>query len=200
MWKVPNKWVLPKNEYFYEKHLEIFEHTINEYNYVTPHLTEQRTAIDIGAHIGSTTVRYAKDFKKVVAIEPVYINELSENTKHLDNVQYINHALSDVESQVEMVRKNDNSGMTLVMTEETRDYINSRSWWVNQGKVSTKTLDSYNIEQVDFIKIDTENYVLPILKGAIETLKNNNPVFIIKDTKKNFQMLIFITELGKGVN
>ena len=40
--------------------------------------------------------------------------------------------------------------------------------------ISTKTLDSYNFNDIGFIKIDTEGNELRILKGAISTIIRNN--------------------------
>lgn len=196
-WRVPNKWKLPSGEQFYGVKLDIFEHTLQEYNYVTPHLSNYRTVIDIGAHIGSTTVRYAKDFTTVQAFEPMYVEELKQNTSHLSNVIRHNIALSDKEGETQMIRHSSNTGMTMVIEKETIEQINRRSWWSNnRPTVKTTILDSYNFNDVDFIKMDTENYVIPILKGAIETLKNNNPILQIEANKNIEEVDAFLKKLG----
>lgn len=182
-WRLPDNWMLPHGEAFYGKKIDVYGHTIQEYNYVTPHLEQYRTVIDIGAHVGSTTVRYAKDFDRVEAFEPMWTKQLQSNTEHLPNVHRHYIALSDENKELQMVRHSNNSGMSLVVAPETEEKVRSRSWWAsNRPKVNTTTLDQYKFTNVDFIKIDTENYVLPILKGAINTLENNNPILQIEAT------------------
>jgi len=198
-WSEPTKWILPKGESFYGKKVKIFEHTILEYNYVVPHLNSKRVVLDIGAHIGSTTVRYAKDFDEVKSFEPIYFSELTLNTEHLDNVTLYENALSDYTGVAEMYKARSNSGMTRMATDESIDYVtNKRSAWFDQKPitVNTLTLDSYNFQEVDFIKIDTENYVLPILTGGMDTLRNNNPILQIECTENIDAVDKFLNNLG----
>lgn len=199
VWREPTKWTLPEGENFYGTKVEIFEHTILEYNYVTPYLKSKRMALDIGAHIGTTTVRYAKDFKEVKSFEPMYFSELTLNTNHLNNVTRYESAISDYDGTIEMYKALNNSGMSRVSTKETIDYVTKkRPYWFNQKPVTVTTipLDFYNFDEVDFIKIDTESYVLPILKGAINTLKNNDPILQIECTENTAEVDEFLNDLG----
>jgi hypothetical protein len=41
-------------------------------------------------------------------------------------------------------------------------------------------LDSFNIQHIDFIKVDCEGYELFVLRGAIETLKRDKPCVIVE--------------------
>lgn len=199
VWSEPKEWILPEKETFYGKKVEIFEHTILEYNYVTPHLKSKKVVIDIGAHIGSTSVRYSKDFREVKSFEPMYFSELTANTKHLENITRYNTAISDYDGKIKMYRALNNSGMSRVLSDENLDFITKkRSNWFNQKpfEVDTKPLDFYEFKEVDFIKMDTENYVLPILRGAINTLNNNDPILQI-ECKENINAVDkFLNDLG----
>jgi hypothetical protein len=42
------------------------------------------------------------------------------------------------------------------------------------------TLDSYNLDRADWLKIDTEGCELPILQGGIETIKRCRPTIILE--------------------
>ena len=54
-------------------------------------------------------------------------------------------------------------------------------------KVQLKKLDDLNIK-FQFIKIDTEGYELPIIKGAIKSIKKNNPIILL-EVNKNFNKI-----------
>jgi FkbM family methyltransferase len=43
------------------------------------------------------------------------------------------------------------------------------------------TLDSYNLDRADWLKIDTEGCELPILQGGIETIKRCRPTIILEN-------------------
>jgi hypothetical protein len=48
------------------------------------------------------------------------------------------------------------------------------------GDIKIKTLDSYELTDVDFIKIDVDGYEDLLLQGSQETLAINNPVINIE--------------------
>lgn len=196
-WSLPQKWILPPGEVFY-KTIPLYEHTKTEYDFVVPHIKEYRTAIDIGAHIGTTTLRYAKDFKKVCAFEPLYHKELVANTNQLDNVEIYKFAVSDKKQKMQMKKNRTNSGMTMLISNETKDYLKKRADWFENiaYDVECISLDECNIKDVDFIKIDTENYVYPILMGAINILKEYSPVLQIELTQNVELIDYFLSSLG----
>ncbi len=47
------------------------------------------------------------------------------------------------------------------------------------------TLDSYNFENVTFIKYDIEGYELKALKGSEQTIKKHGPVVVIEQNRGN---------------
>lgn len=55
-------------------------------------------------------------------------------------------------------------------------------------KVPVRTLDSYQLSNINFIKIDVEVHEKKVLEGSIETIKNNNyPKILFEswDTNQN---------------
>ena len=77
---------------------------------------------------------------------------------------------------------------------------------INTESIQVKTLDSYNLQGVDFIKIDVEGFELEVIKGASMTLVDNNfPPFIFeawpddwyKDDRET--LLAFVRGLGYKV-
>ena len=52
-------------------------------------------------------------------------------------------------------------------------------------KVNIKTLDSLELIDISFIKIDVQGYEFEVLKGSVDTLKKNNPIICIEEYKEN---------------
>jgi len=49
-----------------------------------------------------------------------------------------------------------------------------------EGNIECRTLDSFNLTNVDYIKIDVDGFEVPVLQGAQETIRKNNPVINIE--------------------
>ena len=58
-------------------------------------------------------------------------------------------------------------------------------------RVPVRTLDSFNFEIVDLIKIDTEGYELPVLRGGRETIGRERPQLYIEIHNQGQKSLIF---------
>lgn len=135
------------------------------------HCSQFRTAIDIGAHVGLWSRGLTEKFGKVICFEPC--DEFADILiKNAPNVHAIHRcALGWREGQVAMNITPENTGST----------------HVDRGKVGLipmRPLDSFEIPNVDFIKIDVEGYELDVIKGAMETLKNNDPVLIVEQKER----------------
>lgn len=138
------------------------------------HIKPGSTAVDIGAHIGSHTMTLSKlvgDQGKVIAFEPQIklYSELVHNIalNNRNNVTAYRCALGDTCQEIEMnPAMHDNEAVTAV------------------GKGGDRTqmilLDSLNLENVSFIKIDVENYEYEVLKGAEQTIRKYHPYMIVE--------------------
>jgi len=129
--------------------------------------------IDVGAKVGLWTLRLAKRCKIVHAFEPnpeTFIL-LERNTRKLKNVNLHSCALGD-ENGFKEFYIHERPGYSSFVTKYA-DHIKTIS-------VHVKTLDSYDLDKVDLIKIDTEGYELPILKGARETIRRKKPQLYIE--------------------
>ena len=141
-----------------------------------------RTAIDVGAHIGIFTTRYAQDFRRVVAIEPVNIDYLRANTKQYDNVEIYHRAASNVVGDVVYLHNpSDNNS-------------NSGAWEITDTptdiQIETITVDSLNIADVDLIKIDTQGVEFEVIDGAYNTIERCKPVIHIESRDDELISLI----------
>jgi FkbM family methyltransferase len=156
------------------------------------HITKWDVALDVGAHVGIWSMRLAEKFKRVYAFEPVpkHIECWKQNVTNFTNehIEWENFctlntvALGDENGTATIqVPKTTNSGMaSLVQLDKT-----PTPGWENfdnfpRMKIETRTLDSYEFDQVDFIKIDVEWFELNVLQGAENTIRKHKPIMYIE--------------------
>ena len=49
-----------------------------------------------------------------------------------------------------------------------------------EGDIECRSLDSFNLTEIDYVKIDVDGFEVPVLEGARKTLTNNDPVINIE--------------------
>ncbi len=127
----------------------------------------RRTALDIGAHVGFWSMWLASEFESVYAFEPSQAHaECFSRNVVADNFMLYPFAVGSRPST---------SGMTL-------DPENSGKACLSEGsQVQIVTIDSFDFQDVDLIKIDVEGYESEVLEGARETIKRCGPVVVFED-------------------
>jgi len=134
----------------------------------------RRVALDIGAHCGFWSYPLAGVFETVVAFEPVQaLVECWERNVELPNVSLKKCALGDKHCMANVQECVENSG---------NSYINEGS---SGQEIEMFKLDDMYYKNVDFIKIDTEGYELPIIRGAAETILRNKPIIVVEQKPGN---------------
>jgi len=162
--KNSNGWWLPDQDTFFVNRPD---YESLDYAALQPYLSQRRTAVDVGAHVGYWSRRLAADFEFVVAYEaePVHAACHARNIAN-PNVMLHEIALSDHAGTVNFVTTILNSGMSHVSD--------------SGDAIPCETLDSYNLDHVDLIKIDVEGHELAVLQGAAQTILQNRPVIFIE--------------------
>ena len=133
------------------------------------HCAKLRIAVDIGAHVGITAFRLSQSFEHVHAFE-VNTNLLpclhhNLNIKGVHNCTTHPVGIGDVEKDVDIKTTNKSFGTHVDPDKKT-------------GKYKIKTLDSFEIQNVDFIKIDAEGYEPLVIKGALKTIEKYKPIIL----------------------
>lgn len=140
-------------------------------NFVTP----DKNVIDIGAHIGWYTVDFAKLAKHVYSFEcsPKSFNYLCANIALNEcdyNVTKYNVALGKEEGETEYFIRDPKDGGGNGISKFDYDMKKNTP----TIRVPVRTLDSYNLSTIGFIKIDVEGHEKQVLEGALETIRLNN--------------------------
>tara|TARA_B100001179_G_C18459982_1_gene346748 strand:- start:71 stop:673 length:603 start_codon:yes stop_codon:yes gene_type:complete len=131
------------------------------------YVESKRNCIDIGSHVGLWTRELASKFEQVYCFEPnpVFIECFKKNITET-NVQLFQYGLS-------------NNEHTASMKETNSTMMNDAP-----GSIQCRTLDSFNLNNIDFIKIDVDGFEVKVLNGAIETITRNKPAINIEMKKE----------------
>lgn len=193
MRKVGQMWILDDDEFFAKRFAQTGDKF--DYAYLEYALTLVKnwgTALDCGGHYGSWTRPMAAKFKHVHTFEPRddLFECLVKNTEHLSNVTRYKQAVGERMGSVTVATPEryktmptqGNSGLATILGE---------------GNTPLVTIDSLNLTDVGFIKIDTEGYELHVLEGARETLLRCKPVVIFEENSRLDDHKIKRGECGK---
>ena len=142
-----------------------------------------RVCLDIGSNIGLWTRPLAKKFHSVICFEPnPNFRECFKRNVTETNVVLWPHGLSDREHRA------------------IQDF-SSTMLQKGDGEIQCRTLDSFGLTNVDFVKIDVDGFEVPLLEGARRTLTENTPVVNIEMKMKKrpdivMKSKIILEELG----
>jgi FkbM family methyltransferase len=131
---------------------------------ILKHIKDGDYVVDAGAFIGDHTIAYLNAVRsaggRVYAFEPnpSAFECLTVNCK---DAYCFRSGLGDKEEFIS-IKQSENVGASHLTNDES-------------GSISVVTLDSYNLDRLDFFKIDVEGYEMKALKGAEQTISKYKP-------------------------
>lgn len=149
-------------------------------------------AIDVGAHFGAITIALSNMFQEVLSFEPndfnyrVLCGNIAIN--RLENVRLFNHALYSKEimlclgeddKQEIPVPKNTFTEFNGNLSNNLGAYLFTEGDDRPFGHVA-RTLDSFGLSNVSFIKVDAQGADGEVLLGAMDTIKRCLPVVVFE--------------------
>lgn len=138
------------------------------------HCRSFRTAVDVGAHVGMWTMQLWKRFAYVHAFEPVAAHRecfernlgySEEDHRFEGGVELYEFALGDHDGAVRIETAPTSSGDSRVG---------------GDGDIPLHRLDSFDLRDVDFMKLDCEGYEYFALKGGEQTIRRDLPTIIVE--------------------
>lgn len=157
-------------------------------------------ALDCGANIGVHTLEWAKS---MTGWGEVYAFEVQEKVfyalagnialNNCFNVTAKNVALGAEKGMVAVPQPNYHQpasfGSLEIRQSETNEYIGQDINYTNTKDIEIISIDSLNLERVDFVKIDVEGMEEEVLKGAQETIKTQTPILLVEHIKSDKEFL-----------
>lgn len=177
-------WYVPDNENWPDTIQSINDNNFSCYPTISKcfeYIQNFNIAVDIGTWIGDSTDQLSRSFKKIYGFEanPEVFQCAKENLKTRNNIELFNVALSDINrDSCELFNGVSTfSGWinTLDKSEINIDHIPK-----NVYRVESRSLDSFNFSEIDFLKIDADSHEGFILQGSLDFFENNNPIILIE--------------------
>ena len=170
-----NHYILPQSNIAYYMNNGLFESHLIEWS--IQFCNKNKIMLDIGAHSGTYSIALSSYNKCIYAFEPQKMTYYalcgSIALSNIRNVNCINFGLGSQE-QVGIkdlyIVSNDGGGSTVICNTNTTNNIPI----LDTEKIEIRTLDSFTIENIGFIKMDVEENELNVLYGSKDTLKNSN--------------------------
>lgn len=164
----------------------IFEKSLIEWSLQFAH--RDKLFLDIGAHAGTYSIHFAPLVKQVHAFEcqrqTFYQLCGSIALNSLWNIHAHNYALGPENKKNQTIYINSkDGGETTILHENVNNIIETDT-------AEMRTLDSFELSDICFIKIDVEGFEKQVLMGARETLKRSNypPILFECSNKNNFKI------------
>ena len=133
------------------------------------YVKQWRVCLDIGANVGEWARPLAKRFDHVICFEPnPNFRECFNRNITESNVTLYPYGLS---SHSHTAEQGTNHTHLNYVVGDTKP---------REGDIECRSLDSFDLSDVDYIKIDVDGFEIPVLQGAQETLKRNSPVINIE--------------------
>ena len=143
--------------------------------------SKDKLFLDIGAHMGTYSIHLSEFSKTVYAFEAQHstYEGLIEGIKlnDRDNIIAVNVGLSNREGEATLHKVSPDGGGSTILS-DVAAHINPD---FKTETIELRTLDSYNLDNVGFLKLDVEGSELDVLKGAELTLSRSGwPKFIFE--------------------
>lgn len=146
-------------------------------------VTNRRTVVQAGAHVGLWPAVLSQYFQRVVSFEPMAkLHAVAVEAAPYPNVTICQWALTDRGRQLILSvpgteKMERYSGSCTVVSEPCENAI----------EVPGCTLDSFAFPDVDAIMLDIEGHEMHALNGAVDTIERSHPVIVVEENEKSLR-------------
>lgn len=179
-----------------ERHFTRFGDLVREYGQLDRdaayrYVKRWRRALDLGANVGIFSCDFAARFQEVVAFEPIPRTRKCLALNAPSNVRVEPFAVADECGVLKMYPTMLNSGGSFVCNHPDVITPLSEMNLANVIEVEARTIDSFNFDAVDLIKLDIQGAEYPAVVGARETIQRHRPVIMLEQKPFNAESAQF---------
>lgn len=145
-----------------------------------------RTAIDVGAHIGLWSFNLAHAFTRTVAFEPVAAHRDCFRLNCAEQLQAGKIELHACALGIE-------ESLVSIKTAPTSSGDSRVS---GAGDIQMRTLDSFELADVDFIKVDCEGFEEYVLRGGAKLIDLHRPIVMVEQKRDMAEAHFGLPKLG----
>ena len=147
--------------------------------------------LDIGANYGFMVTAMSKFYDTVEAFEviPKTFECLKLNCEGYNNVVLHDCGLGDKNDVMYAKRRKKTAGHSQIINDQTQLDLylkgkHPKQHMIELVEIPVKTLDSFNYDRIDLMKIDVEGFEEFVLAGAEQTIKRCKPVIALEVTRE----------------
>jgi FkbM family methyltransferase len=146
------------------------------------HIHDFRHAVDVGAHVGTWSRPLARMFSRVTAFEPMeqhrecFVKNVPANDPRC-KIKLYDCGLGAAYGMMAMSYSESISGGA-----HLTDLANLKG---GEDPVRIAPLDSFDLTEVDFIKIDVEGFEVDVIRGGEQTIKKWKPTIVVEQKPGN---------------
>ena len=171
-------WWLPDTD----KHFEIYlnkeggqyqsVHRSTILNFLKTKINDFNNCIDVGAHVGFWSKDFTENFKHVYAFEPIpLVRDCYVKNIIKENYTLYPYGLGSESKTVNVHYDPDETGNTHVAES-------------GNLKIEIKKIDDFELNKIDYIKIDAEGYEIEVVKGAEKLIQRDKPYIHVEMKEK----------------
>ena len=203
---------IEQGDTLYQQRLRGGQYQKSNWQFAKRVLPRTRQCIDCGSNNAVNAVNYADTFDFVHCFEPTPLaQQLWRNTVRdcgVRNVELHTVALGEQATETEILLHPRNGGHNHLQHWDKNPRSRGEAASSKQThRVAVKTLDSFEFDAVDFIKVDVEGYEWFVLQGAEQTILKHRPLLqleIVAHQCRKFnywaeEMIQWIVERGYRV-
>ena len=145
------------------------------------YLNSDSIVVEVGAHIGTLTVILSKLSKKVYTYEPIKQSyDLLNKNLLLNNCKNVISYQKGVGDEIGKTKvgyiSEGNCGATILQGGSIEKH------WYKKTDVDVDmiTLDSLNLDRIDYLKIDVEGYEEKVINGGLKIINKYKPIIVLE--------------------
>lgn len=163
-------WYWPKYDKRPDKCLRKVTAFLNDISHAIELSNQKKCCIQAGGHAGIWPIELAKHYKNVFTFEPekilfecMFNNALKENASNI----FMSPQALGPECKDAKFKSHSSAGSWRIADDGDYD-------------VHMVTIDSLNLKYCDAIFLDVEQYEIPVLQGALQTIKEFSPILHVE--------------------